>query len=70
MIPTDSNFRNLSCQLGGFRLNGCILNGTASSNNVLTIDDSNAINELELTPSGKFLKIKVGGVHYYLPLYS
>ena len=70
MIPTDSNFRNLSCQLGGFRLNGSVNNGTASSSDVITIDDSNVLNELDLTPSGKYLKLKIGGVYYYLPLYS
>ena len=78
-IPLDSNFRSLSCQLGGLRLNGqvsydqvvpTISGGTAQSYNVVTIDDIDAAQTLTKTLSGKFLQVTVGGEIYYLPLYS
>jgi hypothetical protein len=69
-IPGDSNFRNLSSQLGGFRLNGNVSNQTAQSLNVVTIDDSEAAQTLTKSLSGKFLQVTVGQDVYYLPLYS
>ena len=69
-IPGDSNFRNLSSQLGGFRLNGIVSNQTAQSLNVVTIDDSAAAQTLTKSLSGKFLQVTVGQEVYYLPLYS
>ena len=70
MANTDSNFRNLSCQLGGLRLNGIVDQGTASSLNVITIDDSDVAKTLTKTITGKFLQINVAGVNYFLPLYQ
>jgi hypothetical protein len=78
-IPLDSNFKNLSCQLGGLRLNGkvdyagvlpAVTGGTAQSYNVVTIDDSEAAQILSKSLSGKFLQVTVGQDVYYLPLYS
>jgi hypothetical protein len=69
-IPNDSNFRNLSSQLGGLRLNGILSNQTAQSLNVITIDDSTAAQTLTKTISGKFLQVTVGKNIYYIPLYS
>ena len=70
-IPLDSNFKNLSCQLGGLTLNGNVANGTAQSYTIVTINDPAVIQSV--TPSqviGKFLQINIGGVIYYLPLYQ
>ena len=67
----NSNFRNLSCQLGGLTLNGNVANGTAQTYTVITINDPAVIQSV--TPSqvvGKFLKIKVVQDDYYLPLYQ
>ena len=77
-IPLDSNFKNLSCQLGGLRLNGIvhyddptINGGTAESITVITIDDKSAAKEISnLNPSGKYLRIKVAEEYFYLPLYT
>jgi hypothetical protein len=79
-IPLNANFKELSCQLGGLRLNGKVTysgsisppvtGGTAESLNVLIIDDSAAAQTLSKTITGKFLQIKVGSDQYYIPLYS
>jgi len=78
-IPLDSNFRNLSCQLGGFRLNGqvsyagvvpSVTGGTAQSLNVVVIDDPAAAQTLTKTITTKFLQVKVGQEVFYLPLYQ
>ena len=77
-IPLDSNFKNLSCQLGGLRLNGIvnyndptITGGTAESLNVLTIDDPACAQIIgNLAPVGKFLKVRISQEDYYLPLYQ
>ena len=70
-IPTDSNFRNLSCQLGGLTLNGDTGLQTASSFNVITIDDPLAARGgLGMSPTNKFLQVSVGGIIYFLPLYQ
>ena len=78
-IPLDSNFKNLSCQLGGFRLNGqisyagvtpSVTGSTAQSLNVIVIDDSAAAQTLTKTITTKFLQVTVGGTIYYIPLYQ
>jgi hypothetical protein len=37
-LPMDSNFKNVSCQLGGLTLNGNVSQGTASSLNVMIVN--------------------------------
>jgi len=69
-IPIDSNFKSVSCQLGGLRLNGIVSQGTAQSNVVIIIDDSSAAQTLSKSITGKFLQVNVGGDVYYLPLYQ
>ena len=69
-IPNNSNYMNLSCQLGGLRLNGNVSNGTATSGNVLIIDDPVAAQTLTKTITGKFIQINIAGVIYYIPLYQ
>ena len=69
-IPNDSNFKNLSCQLGGLRLNGNVATGTAQSNVVMVIDDPLAAQTLTKSITGKFVKVTIGGVNYYIPLYQ
>jgi hypothetical protein len=69
-IPNNSNFMNLSCQLGGLRLNGNISNGTAINGNVLIIDDPIAAQTLTKTITGKFVQINIAGGIYYIPLYQ
>jgi hypothetical protein len=69
-IPVDANFKSTSCQLGGLRLNGIVSQGTAKSNVVITIDDSDAAQTLNKTFTGKFLQVNVGGEVYYLPLFQ
>ena len=69
-IPLNSNFRNLSCQLGGLTLNGNVSQGTASSMNVVTINDPTVAQTLSKTITGKFLQVKISGTNYYIPLYQ
>ena len=84
-IPLDSNFKNLSCQLGGLRLNGQvtypgsippITGGTAESLTVITIDDTDVMQTLTISATGKYLRVKIGNTGvpatdwYYLPLYQ
>ena len=69
-IPQDSNFKNLSCQLGGLRLNGNVAQGTASSLNLVTINDPSVAQTLTKTITGKFLQVNIGGEDYYVPLYQ
>ena len=69
-IPLDANFRNLSCQLGGLTLNGNVSAETASSLNVVTINDPSVAQTLSKTITGKFLQVNIGGTIYYLPLYQ
>ena len=67
----DSNFRNLSCQLGGLTLNGNVANGTAQTYTVITINDPAVIvDHYGAQSPSKFIKIKVGQDDYYLPLYT
>ena len=58
-IPLDSNFKNLSCQLGGLTLNGNVANGTAQSVNVLTINDPVVAQTLTKSITGKFLQVNI-----------
>ena len=70
-IPLNSNFLGLSCQLGGLTLNGNVANGTAQNYNIVTINDPaviQTVSKMQLT--NKFLKLNIGGVIYYLPLYQ
>ena len=77
-IPLDANFQNLSCQLGGLRLNGkvnysdpTINGGTAKNYNVLNIDDTDVIiNELLLINNNNFLSVSIGKKEYFIPLYE
>ena len=67
---SSNNSLNLSCQLGGLRLNGVVSQGTASSLNVVTIDDSTVAQTLSKSITGKFLQVNVAGTIYYIPLYN
>ena len=67
---SDLNSNSLSCQLGGFTLNGNVSNGTAQDLTVITINDPNVAQTLTKTITTEFLKINIGGVIYYLPLYQ
>jgi len=67
---SEFNSNSISCQLGGFTLNGNVTNGTAQDLTVITINDPNAAQTLTKTITGKFLKINVGNDFYYLPLYQ
>jgi hypothetical protein len=75
-IPLNSNFKNLSCQLGGLTLNGNVVNGTAKNYNVVTINDPLVIQSVSKSiVAGKFLQIQIGPTSdpnntYYLPLYQ
>jgi hypothetical protein len=75
-IPLNSNFKNLSCQLGGLTLNGNVVNGTAKNYNVVTINDPLVIQSVSKSiVEGKFLQIQIGPTSdpnntYYLPLYQ
>ena len=71
-IPLDANFKKLSCQLGGLRLNGIPEQGTALSNTVMIVDSSACV----ITDTSgtilvnKYIKINISGVEYLLPLYQ
>jgi hypothetical protein len=75
-IPLNSNFKNLSCQLGGLTLNGNVVNGTAKNYNVVTINDPLVIQSVSKSiVAGKFLQIQIGPTSdpnntYFLPLYQ
>jgi len=80
-IPLDANFKSMSCQLGGLRLNGIvnysnqspsppITTGTAQSLTVITIDDAAAAQTLTKIITNKFLQVQISGINYYLPLYQ
>ena len=66
----SSNFKNLSCQVGGLTLNGNVSQGTAISLNVLTVNDPTVAQTLTKTITGKFVQITISGTIYYLPLYQ
>jgi len=69
-MNTSSNFKNVSCQLGGLTLNGNVAQGTAISETVLTINDPTAAQTLSKTITGKFIQVNIGGTIYYLPLFQ
>ena len=69
-IPLDSNFKNLSCQLGGLTLNGNVSQGTASSLNVVSINDPTVAQTLSKSITGKFLQVNIGNELFYIPLYQ
>ena len=58
----DSNFKNVSCQLGGLTLNGNVLNGTASSLNIVTINDPSVIQQGPISITGPigYIQVKIG----------
>jgi len=66
----SSNFKNLSCQVGGLTLNGNVSQGTGISLNVLTVNDPTVAQTLTKTITGKFVQITISGTVYYLPLYQ
>lgn len=70
MSSPNSNFNNLSCQLGGLTFNGNVSQGTAQSLKVVTINDPAVAQTLSKTITGKFLQVSIGGDNYYLPLYQ
>jgi hypothetical protein len=74
-IPKDGNFRDLSCQLGGLRLNGIVKYqedtvsptptcGTAQSLIFATIDDPAVVQNINVSdnPIG-WLQVKIGNVN-------
>jgi hypothetical protein len=69
-IPIDSNFKSLSCQLGGLTLNGNVSQGTASSLNVININDPNVVKTLSKTITGKFIQVNLANEVFYIPLYQ
>ena len=77
-IPADSNFRKLSCELGGFTLNGNISQQTAFSATVVTIDDPAVILNPSLNSSSVpvgYLRVAIGNTgsgpnYYYMPLFQ
>ena len=67
----ENNLLSLGVQLGGLTLNGNIVNGTAQSNVILTINDPAVIYDSSgISHSNSFLKVKIGNQFYYLPLYQ
>ena len=69
-LPIDSNFKSLSCQLGGLTLNGNVSQGTASSLNVMIVNDPTVAQTLTKTITGKFVQVKIGSDTFYIPLYQ
>jgi len=69
-IPIDSNFKSLSCQLGGLTLNGNVSQGTATSLNVININDPNVVKTLSKTITGKFIQVNLANEVFYIPLYQ
>ena len=69
-IPLDSNFKDLSCQLGGLTLNGNVAQGTAKSLNLVTINDPTVAQILSKSITGKFLQVNINNFIYYIPLYQ
>ena len=84
-IPLDANFKSMSCQLGGLRLNG-IYNGTAPNSgtaqslSLITIDDTASLRPSSVvtglgTLKG-YLQVSIPGLatptnpYYYIPLYQ
>jgi len=73
-IPLDANFKSVSCQLGGLRLNGIYNSvtpnsGTAQSLSVVTIDDPAVVQSPTISTVKGYLQVNVGVNPYYIPLY-
>ena len=84
-IPLDSNFKKLSCQLGGLRMNGIVSQETAANYSVLRIDDPAVIQgPTGLTGPVGYLQVSIGntgstgptgfngnyGLPFYIPIYQ
>ena len=69
-LPNDSNFRNLSCQLGGLTLNGNVSQGTAKSLDVIVVNDPSVVQILSKTITGKFIQVTLANEVFYIPLYQ
>ena len=69
-IPLNANFKATSCQLGGLTLNGIVSQGTAISQNVITIDDATSAQTLSKSSTGKYLQVNIAGTNYFIPLYQ
>jgi|688.fasta_scaffold1392611_1 hypothetical protein len=72
-IPLNSNFKKLSCQLGGLTLNGNVADGTAIDKTVITINDPAVISGIAPVDTSvikKWLKVKIAAEYYYIPLYQ
>ena len=69
-IPLDSNFKSLSCQLGGLTLNGNVTQGTAQSLNIVSINDPTVVQTLSKSLTGKYLQVNLGNELFYIPLYQ
>ena len=83
-MSTDSNFKNLSCQLGGLRMNGIVSQNTASNLNVIKIDDPFIIQGPTGTSIVGYLQVSIGntgstgptgfsgnyGLPFYIPVYQ
>ena len=64
-IPNNSNFKGISCQLGGLTLNGNYSNGTAQSLTFVTINDPAVIQhhvDSSGTPVG-YLQVSIGNAN-------
>ena len=84
-IPLDSNFKNLSCQLGGLRMNGNVSQQTANSYTILRVDDPFVVQgPTGLTGPVGYLQVNIGntgsigptgfngnyGLPFYIPIYQ
>ena len=69
-MSSNVNSKTTSCQLGGLTLNGIVSQGTAISQNVVTIDDSTVAQTLSKSSTGKYLQINIAGTNYFIPLYQ
>ena len=69
-IPLDSNFKSLSCQLGGLTLNGNVTQETAQSYNIITINDPAVVKTLSKSSTGKYLQVNLGNELFYIPLFQ
>jgi hypothetical protein len=69
-IPLNSNFKGVSCQLGGLTLNGNVSQGTAQSYNIVTINDPQVVKTLTKSSTGKYLQVNLANELFYIPLYQ
>ena len=69
-MSSNVNSKTTSCQLGGLVLNGIVSQGTAISQNVITIDDSTVAQTLSKSSTGKYLQVNIAGANYFIPLYQ